>query len=191
MSDNERDETVGWLDALPRERAPDPALEDRTVMALRTAGLLGAGTVARRPAVSPAAGWWAAGIAAALACFLGGLLAGQQLGSRQAADLVAQLRGDDAAQMAAVVQRTGSAYVSALAALGMLSEGDAGQAADPAALAAGREVALNALWAAAEEVLRFAPDDAIAARIVAAFEAEERRSAPPANGAATRRVVWF
>jgi hypothetical protein len=57
------------LDALPREEAPPAGLEERTVRALRTAGLL--------PHASTRLRWAAPRIAAALLLFLGGVAAGR------------------------------------------------------------------------------------------------------------------
>jgi hypothetical protein len=165
------------LAALPRERQPSRLLEERTVAALKAEGLLGR----RRP--RPAGGWLAAGIAASLACFLGGLSVGQSLGARQTADVVGQVRAADAQQVAAIVQQAGTAYIAALARLGVAVE-----AADPSSYAAGREVALNAFWAAAGEVARIAPDDPLVSLML---QAQDQPPIGAADERPPRHVVWF
>jgi hypothetical protein len=160
------------LDALPLESDPGQLLEERTVRALREQGLLAtpgvggtttvpAGTLPRqhRP-------WWssAAAIAAGIALFAGGMSIGQVMGSRQTAEAFQTVFEEGDVRLASQVQRTGSEYVAALAAL---------TAADGVAADSGQavEVALTALWAAANEIVRLAPDDPLAARILQGFQA--------------------
>jgi len=160
------------LDALPRETNPGQLLEERTVRALRENGLLAtsgaSGVVAAPPAHSTAHGrpWWrsAAAIAAGIALFAGGMSIGQVMGSRQTAEAFQTVFEDGDVRLASQVQRTGSEYVAALEAL---------TAADGAAADSGQavEVALTALWAAANEIVRLAPDDPLAARILQGFQA--------------------
>jgi hypothetical protein len=96
---------------LPREVEPAAAVEERTVKLLR-----GRGQVGRvRRAIGPA--WWAAGLAASLALFASGLVAGQWLGTRQTAAVVAAQQQASLEEIAAAVERTGGEYVSALARL--------------------------------------------------------------------------
>ena len=96
------------LAALPRERMPSRLLEERTVKALRTRGLLRH----RRPGAA-----WMAAAAAAVALFAGGFALGQWTGSRTMSDSMLAIRQQSAEDAAALVQRTGSAYVLALASL--------------------------------------------------------------------------
>lgn len=178
MMDDWTEAERAGLAALPRAREASRLLEERTVAALKESGLLGGRRRGR-----PAAGWWVAGAAAALACFLGGLSVGQSLGARQTGEIVAQLRTSDTERAAAIVQQAGSTYIAALAGFGVVAE-----RAPTGAAEVGREVALNAFWAAADEVARIAPDDPHIALIVqarqAAIRAAERADEP-------RRVVWF
>jgi hypothetical protein len=160
------------LDALPRESDPGQLLEERTVRALREQGLLAAprvgGTTAAPDGPSPPQHrpWWrsAAAIAAGIALFAGGMSIGQVMGSRQTAEAFQTVFEEGDVRLASQVQRTGSEYVAALAAL---------TAADGAAADSGQavEVALTALWAAANEIVRLAPDDPLAARILQGFQA--------------------
>lgn len=91
-------------------------------------------------------------------------------------------------QAAAAVQRAGSAYVTALAALTAFTE--LGDSADASSLAQGREAALAALTAAVRELVVLAPDDPLALSIQ---ELIERRwvSGPETDGIEVRNVVWF
>ena len=160
------------LDALPRETDPGQLLEERTVRALREKGLLATvragGVESTPPAQSPSHGrpWWrsAAAIAAGIALFAGGMSIGQVMGSRQTAEAFQTVFVEGDVRLASQVQRTGSEYVAALEAL-TAADGtvaDSGQAV---------EVALTALWAAANEIVRLAPDDPLAARILQGFQA--------------------
>lgn len=172
------------LGGLRREREPGRLLEERTVKALREEGLLaGAQPAARiderhRP-------WWrsAAAMAAGIALFAGGLSVGQMLGARQTVDVFQTVFEDSDVLLAAQVQRAGSDYVAALAAL---SAADRGAAADSSQAL---EVALTALWAAANEIVRMAPNDPLAARILQGFQAKAQESAD--YGAAGQLLVEF
>jgi hypothetical protein len=160
------------LDALPRESDPGQLLEERTVRALREQGLLAARRVRGAPAAQAAQQlphgrpWWrsAAAIAAGIALFAGGMSLGQIMGSRQTAEAFQTVFEEGDVRLASQVQRTGSEYVAALEALSSANGAvaDSGQAV---------EVALTALWAAANEIVRLAPDDPLAARILQGFQA--------------------
>jgi hypothetical protein len=166
------------LAALPRERDPGQLLEERTVRALREEGLLGSPTGSSgRAAPATGAGdrhrpWWrsAAAIAAGFALFAGGLSLGQVLGARQTVDAFQTVFEEGDALLAAQVQRTGSDYVAALSAL----SGADGSAVPDTSQAL--EVALTALWAAANQIVLLAPDDPLAARILQGFEAKAQES---------------
>lgn len=168
------------LDRLPREREASRILEERTVLALRDRGWLGA--------VEPATGgqrFWriVAAVAASVALFVSGFAVGQSMGARQTADTLARLYPDPAERAAALVQSTGSAHVTALDGLVKASE-----TATPQELQRAREIALATFWAAALEIVRLAPDDPVAARILTEIESS-REPKQPADG--VRRVAWF
>jgi hypothetical protein len=177
------DEERRALAALPRERNPGPLLEARTVAALRARGVLRPPRSRWRVAALP---WIAAAAAAAAAVFLGGIAVGQQMGSRAAADVFAASSARSADEVAMLVQQTGSAYVAALARLAELSDGAA-----EAEGAAGREVAARLFHAAADELVRIAPDDPVASGILAGYHDAARTDPIASDSAATRRVVWF
>lgn len=170
------------LAGLPRERDPGRLLEERVVRALRGEGILAsrgartADTSYGRP--SRGHSWWraAAAAAAAVALFAGGLSVGQAMGARQTVDAFQTVFEEGDALLAARVQRAGSDYVASLVAL---SEADGKLVADTSQAL---EVALTALWAAANEIVRLAPDDPLSARILQGFEARARAAEDPGRG---------
>jgi len=173
------------FEQLPRERAPRAALEERVVSALRRRGLLpiplGAVASRRRPAP-----WLVGAVAASLALFAGGFAAGQYFGARSGAAAAlsgVQASQGSAAQVAAHAERAGALYVAALAALNQVSD-----STNPAARAQAREVAVNALGAAASEVAQLAPDDPLAAAVLRGMNDRSRGEGPAPS---TRSVVWF
>ena len=172
------------FEALPKTREPGRLVEERTVQALADRGLLadrswvGRGRV-RIPSI-------AAGLAAAAALFVGGIAVGQWLGSRAVADSMAAAQHETALEMAAAVQRTGSAYVTALAALSQLADSSSN-----GAVAQGREAALTALYAAAYELVQLAPDDPIAVTIHDRLDDLRREQQTEDQQSVIRHVVWF
>jgi hypothetical protein len=188
---------------LPKEAEPSRILEERIVRSLRQEGILtpktqeagsagGGGRAARwfKP-------WMAvASAAASLVLFGSGVVLGQWMGSQSTAQAFIQVREQDAAHLALRIQEAGSAYVSALAALSELhGPGQrSGAAGDLASLAdvdldQGREVALGALYGAANELARMSPEDADVLRILEIME--ERRARDEGRGGTQRNVVWF
>lgn len=195
---SERDE-LEWTDrelqalsSLPRERAPDPGLEERTVERLRQAGLVRQGGSDRIPGrvpwwQAPRLAWASAAAAVAVAVFFAGVVVGQHWALRSTADAFATLHRDEWMRASAQVQQTGSAYVEALAALGQLA---AAQHRED--ISEGREVALAALYAAADQLVKLDPNDPLAVRILQGMEGTERASQQvrPAAGQ-QHRVVWY
>jgi hypothetical protein len=159
-------------------------LEERTVEALRREG----GLRSRR-GIDPHApfGWVAAGLAAALALFAGGVVVGQWLGTRTTVDAIVAVEQSNAMQAASLVQQTGSQYAAALAALSQVPS----SAADSGWVAQGREVALAALHSVADQMVQVAPDDPLVARILQMLEADAAEDAPPGETTPVRQVVWF
>jgi hypothetical protein len=187
MNEHEEDELTpelrNQLAALPRERDPGRLLEERTVRALRERGLIEspvAGGRVRRIS----RGWVGGAVAAGIALFASGLATGQWMGARASADAVQAARVADTRQAALQVQQTGSAYVQALSRFAELSDSaTAGQSAE------GREVAARMLRAAADELVRIAPDDPLASAVLAAFARTD--SAQTARSGEKQGVVWF
>jgi len=85
------------------------------------------------------------------------------------------------------VQQTGSAYVQALEALVTAANQNQG----PQQSAQAREVALTALHAAANEVVRLAPNDPVASKILQGIEQARRQAQPLEEQDAGRKIVWF
>jgi len=187
---------------LPREAEPSRILEERIVASLREDGILrGSGGVGAKPGSGSRVGWYrpwmaAASVAASLALFALGVVLGQWMGSRSTTQAFIQVREQDASQVALRIQEAGSAYVAALAALGQMEmrQGDGSSSGGEASQAGtevqqGREVALGALYAAANELARMNPGDADVLRVLQILE--ERRAREEGRGDGPRNVVWF
>jgi len=159
-----------------RGAEPGPELEDRIVAALRDRGLLGRTRASRRVGV------WLSAAAAGLLLFAGGLALGEYHGAHR---ITAALEADnqpDVRHAAALVQRTGSEYVTAVAKLAEAAA--SGQNASDASQ--GREVAVSALRAAAVELQQVAPDDPLMLRIL---DVVKPAGADPSQTG--RRVIWY
>ena len=163
---------------LEKQNAPSRLLEERTVRALQAEGLLKRKWRFNSPRLVAAA-------AAAAVLYLGGLATGQWLATRQTTQIVSDLQRDHALEAAALVQRTGSAYARAIASLAALRT-----PGDSISVSQGREVALAALYSAANELVRLTPDDPVVVRILQAMD-EERVDPDTTPSANTRRVIWF
>jgi hypothetical protein len=165
---------------LPVDAAPSALLEERTVRELRNRGLL-----SRRQRRVPMS-WMVGSVAASIALFATGVVVGQWVGTRTTISTVAELTGNTTTA-AEQVQQTGSAYVQALEAL----VATANQNQVPQQSAQAREVALTALHAAANEVVRLAPNDPVASKILQGIEQARRQSQPLEERDAGRKIVWF
>ena len=170
------------LDALPFDNSPSALLEERTVTTLRRRGLLRSG---RRMSSA----WLVGSIAASLALFTTGIVVGQWLGTRTAVNAVAQIaQSGNAEAAAAQVQATGTAYVRALE---TLVNNNAGQSQGQPQSAEAREVALTALHAAANEVVRLAPNDPVVMKILQGIEQARKQKQPREDREPQRKIVWF
>ena len=186
MSTHDEDEMTpdlrNQLAALPRERDPGRLLEERTVRALRERGMIETAKAGGRVRRIPRA-WLGGAVAAGIALFASGIALGQWMGTRATAQVVQAVQAQNERQAALLVQQTGSAYVQALGQLAAMS--DSGRAAP----VEGREVATKMLRAAADELVRIAPDDPIAGAVLAGFQRAD--SAQAAGAGQKQRVVWF
>ena len=177
LTDREREA----LESLPRERAPRKALEERVVAELRREGLLHAPAPLRLP-LTPA--WIGTAVAASVALFVGGFTLGGWIESRHTTSMLVQMHEHEAANASAAaadVQRTGSAYVAALATLAAFADTSHSQG-----VVQGREVAVNAMHAAANQMVRLAPEDPLAVRILQGLDHSAHR-----DSADARRTMWF
>ncbi len=178
------------LESLPRERIPDRALKERTVSSLKERGLLSerGRWILRersRPGITLSPAWAAVAAAAMIAIAVGAYALGQWTGSHQTTKAMLAVQEQNGLRLAAEVQRTGTAYVTALNTLVENLEGQ-----DPELQAQGRQVAISALYAAADLVVNIAPDEPVAQNIVWALDQSEEVSAesktPP-----PKHFVWF
>lgn len=173
---------MSYASTLPDEKMPSALLEERTVRALRSRGLLRK----KRAFSTP---WLVGSVAASLALFATGVVVGQALNTRSTIKAVAEIQHQqDAAGAAAQVQRTGSAYVQALEVLVNTAHQNADRGTD--SLQA-REVALTALHEAANEVVRLAPNDPVVAKILQGIDQEKRQSQSHVGRQPERKIVWF
>jgi len=171
---------------LRREAMPSRMLEERVVSELRARGVLGS---AHRATPRDLWRWLPVGAAAAasIALFASGLAVGQWLGARHTADAMLKLQRQDAATAAAAVEKTGSAYLSALGALAQASA-----SADPNEVARARQTAQTVLHQAADEMVRFAPDDPVSAQILKGLDqAKVQATTASTKPQDKHHFVWF
>lgn len=168
------------LRGLPREREPGRLLEERTVRALREHGVIDAAAPRRGIRRLPGA-WIGGAVAASLALFASGVAVGQWMGARATADVVHAVQTESSRSAALLVQQTGTAYVQALGRLAAVQDSGA-QAGQ------GREVAVRMLRAAADELVKIAPDDPVASSVLAGFQKADTTRAAAGD---KQRVVWF
>jgi hypothetical protein len=150
------------LDALPRDRMPSAALEDRVVDALRNSGLL-----AQRRVIELTKGRIAAAVAACIVLLISAFALGQWAGARQIAgdDIIVPEAGE--ISVALTLQQAGSAYVLALQRFAAMPDSINGNQA-----VQGREVALTTLYTAADQVTRLVPKNELARQLLAAIDAD-------------------
>ncbi len=190
---------------LPREAEPSRFLEERIVRSLRDEGILGA--AGRREEVGAGRGrgptWgrpWmlAASMAASVVLFASGVILGHRMASDSTAQAFLAVREQDAGQLALTIQEAGTAYVSALVALGDLGRGKGGEGGGgsgageaSAALLQGSEVALGSLFAAAYELARLNPGDADVQRVLQILEERRNREEGRLPESRNMVMVWF
>ncbi len=193
---------------LPTEAVPPDLLEERIVRALTSDGTLRSGGGQARKAgawpaqdAPPPSGRFRAWVipvsmAASLVLFGAGVALGHRLGASSTTEAFLAVRDQDATSLALRIQEAGSAYVSALAALGEL-RGAAAQAPSGQGVVAshaaqgieqGRAAALGALYGAAFELARMAPGDADVLRILQILEERRTRDL---GGEPARNMMWF
>jgi len=165
---------------LPRESQPSDLLEERTVQSLRARGLLGS----PRPAgLILTTGWMATAAAVVCALLLGAFALGQSLGSRQTAEAMLAMHQQDGEQAVNAVQQAGAVYLTALSDLVQRAASEPAEQRDQ-----GREAALHSLYQVADQMVRLAPDDPVATRILQAFE--QARNETGQDGS-ENQVIWF
>lgn len=172
---------------LPREAMPSASMWERIVRPLREDGTLrdpAATRVPPRPAKLAGRGLrpWvvaAGAMAASLLLFGSGTVLGHWMGTRSTEQVFLAVREQDAQHLAERVQAAGTAYVSALAALGDLrpvldraaGSGTTGSASRAVSgIRQGREAALATLYGAAVELARLAPGDPDVSEVIRILE---------------------
>ena len=156
------------LERLPREAEPSRGFEGRLVRALRSRGLV----AADGPRFARLAVWAPAlRLAAALVIFAAGVGLGHRLGRDSAPAGEPAVADAGTRQLAALVQRTGSAHA---AALGDLAARAASARPEETALA--REVSMSSLRATLWQMVLLDPDDPVPARMLSELD----RAAPGA-----------
>ena len=138
----------------------------------------------------------AASMAASLLLFGSGVFLGHGMGARSTERVMLAVREHDNVQLAQRIQEAGSAYVSALVALGKLrataGPGIGGvkvtlSSQEAWAIQQGREAALGALYGAASELNHMTPGDSDISQVLQILE--ERRFQETGAGGA-KRTVW-
>jgi hypothetical protein len=184
MSENDlTPEETRAMASLPRERRPGDLLEERIVKDLKRRGFLH-GRPSRGVFLTPL--WTAAAAVLVMALILGGYVVGQWSGSRQTERAMLAMHASDNLRLAMEVQKSGTAYLSALAELMQQAGED-----DPEAQRQGREVALTTLYAAAEEMINLFPDDPVAGNILRAMDGAGQSRTSGQAVDPRHQVAWF
>ena len=179
------------FDKLPRDAAPSDFVWQRIVRDLRKDGTLRrveAGGRRVRPWLVAAAS-----MAASLILFGSGALMGHWMGARSTERAFLAVRVQDGAQVAQRIQEAGTAYVSALVALGELRAAVVPGNGRPSTQAVseigqGREAALGTLFGAAFELSRMAPGDPDVERILQILGQRRLQGSGAGTGQTT---VWY
>lgn len=168
---------------LPREKESGDLLEERTVRALRERGVL---HPSRPRGLVLTRSWLAAAAVVVFALVLGGFGLGQYVGSQQTAGAMLAMHRQDGDQAVDSVRQAGAAYLAALSDLARLAaEQPDGSASE------GRREALLSLHAVADQMVRLAPDDPVASRILQAFEQLEGPAAARDGETEKQQIIWF
>jgi hypothetical protein len=160
------------LETLPREKVPSAFLEERVVRALRRRGALRA---ASRRSIEITNMRLMGAVAACLAFVVCGFALGLLATPSQYVSQPAVTPDAGPVPVALSVQEAGSAYVTALERLALMSTStDGSEAASDEELRQGREAALMTLYTAADEMARIIPRDRLSKCIVNAIETTEQ-----------------
>jgi hypothetical protein len=178
------------MDALPRDKEPSAFLEERTVRALRKDGSLR--TRGRRH-IEVTVSRVISAVAASIVLIVGGFTLGQWTGSQRTTRPVVESVDTGNLDLAVHLQRTGTAYLSALDQFAE-HQGEQGGGTDSDA-AQGREVALTTLYAAVDETTRIVPEGAVASLFLQMLEQARSTESAVAAGSQDERepqmVIWF
>jgi hypothetical protein len=162
--------------ALSRERLPSPEVEERIVEQLRAHGVIRSVGVVTRSSLR----WRVLAAAASIALFVAGFGAGRVSQSAGLSGFTPAGTSGHADQ----IQRAALDYVRAIA---VLADTTVPVAQNDDA----REAIVTTLGAVANEVLRVAPDDPLAASILSGLEWRGRTPQTTSATVPARRVAWF
>jgi len=153
------------LDSLPKERVPSAFLEERVVRTLRRRGVL---HMPGRRNLEITGARISGAIAACMAFVICGFALGFFANSQRTAHTDRSLPDGNGYPVAVSLQQAGTDYVLALEKLAQMA--DAGGSDE---LQQGREVALNTLYTAADQMVKIIPKDVLAGCIVHAISTTE------------------
>jgi hypothetical protein len=172
------------LESLPKERVPSAFLEERVVRTLRRRGFLRSREDGRFIRIT---GWKITGaVAACLAFVVCGFGLGFWASSRPVAVqqvLVPEANGQPVAYS---IQQAGTEYILALEKLAAYSDTTAAEE-----IREGREVALNTLYTAADEMVRIIPREVLAQCIVQAIATTEASAVQQGREDSQPRLIEF
>jgi hypothetical protein len=168
--------------SLPKERVPSAFVEERTVRTLRRHGVL------RSPvprSVEITGRRIAGALAACMAFVVCGFVLGFFASAQRSAHMDMSLPGGNGYPVAVSLQQAGTDYVMALERLAQMSATGEGEE-----LQQGREVALNTLYTAADQMVKIVPRDVLAGCIVHAITTTEDANLD-GDEEETPRVIQF
>jgi len=172
------------LESLPKEKIPSAFLEERVVRALKQQGLLRSREGHHIVRIT---GWRIAGAVAACAVFVVcGFALGFWASGRPVYVSQTLSPGANGVPVAFSVQEAGTDYILALERLAAYSDSTRSEEARQ-----GREVALNTLYAAADQMARIVPRDVLARCIVNAIATTERNNADQIGTGVAPRMIEF
>ena len=160
------------LETLPKERVPSAFLEERVVRTLRRRGEL---RPASRRNIEITNKRLMGAVAACMAFVVCGFAMGLWANSSQAIYPPVATMGASAVPVSLSVQEAGTAYITALERLALMSSSAADDdARNTDELRQGREAALITLYTAADEMAKIIPKDQLSKCIVNAIETTEK-----------------
>jgi hypothetical protein len=172
------------LESLPKERVPSAFLEERIVRTLEHHGVLGSPRAQHFIRIT---GWRIAGAVAVCAAFVVcGFALGFWASARPVFVSQRSASANNDVPVAFSVQEAGSDYILALERLAAYSDSTKNEEARE-----GREVALNTLYTAADQMVKIVPRDVLARCIVSAIATTEQGEPDRSGDGAKPRTIQF
>jgi hypothetical protein len=171
------------MEALPRERFPSAALEERVVKALRDRGVLYSG---KGRIITVTYSKMAYAIAASIVLLVAVFALGRWSGSRQIEHMdITELTASEIS-VAASLQRAGTAYILALENFASLPD-----SASSEEIHQGCEVALSTFYTAAAQMTKLVPKSYLAGQLLQAIEIGVVPQTEGEAGKSGPRSIWF